>query len=355
MSLLSTIRAFDEWRWAERQLALVTVVETEGSTYTKPGHRMIVADTGDYHGLVSGGCLEGDLATHASKVIASGEAQLLTYDLRDEADEIWGLGIGCNGLLRLLMQRLDAEHHYRPFLDIAECHRSFGGGELALVTESSAEAVLPGATWLQTAEGTSHSGMEDDTAAALAGAFEAMPCNGISALQTGGCELKVLRAHVPPVPRLLVIGAGPDAVPLVRLAAELGWRVTITDHRPADLQAPGLDVAEARIEARAGTLAEALKPSEFHAAVVMTHHLDSDREHLRELASEGPDYVGLLGPRARRERLLAELGPGGLALSSRLHGPVGLDIGAQSPETIALAIAAEIQAHFATASTPLHS
>lgn len=355
MSLLSTIRAFDEWRWAGRRLALVTVVETEGSTYTKPGHRMLVADNGDFHGLVSGGCLEGDLATHASKVIDSGEATVLTYDLRDEADEIWGLGIGCNGLLRLLVQRLDAEQHYQPYLDIAECHRSFGGGDIALVTESSIDALPLGATWLASGSGTSHSGMDDAMAKALGQAIAKIPAARKNALRIGGKELKVLRTHVPPVPRLLVIGAGPDAVPLVRLAAELGWRVTITDHRPAYLKAPGLDVADACVEARPGQLADVANPAEFHATVVMTHHLDSDREHLRQLADDGPDYVGLLGPRARRERLLSELGSAALALEPRLHGPVGLDIGALSPETIALAIAAEIQAHFATASSPLNS
>lgn len=355
MSLLSTIGAFDEWRWAGRQLALITVVETEGSTYTKAGHRMLVADNGDYHGLVSGGCLEGDLAVHAGEVIAGGEPKLLTYDLRDDADEIWGLGIGCNGLLRLLVQRLDPEHHYQPYLDIAECHRSYAGGQLGIVTESSTDAAPPGATWLKSAAGISHSGMDAVAADAVGRALTAVSGPGIHAVSLAGETLQVLQATVAPVPRLLVIGAGPDAVPLVRLAAELGWRVTITDHRPAYLKAPGLGVADARIEARPGSVATRLCPDEFHAAVVMTHHLDSDREHLRELASTGPAYVGLLGPRARRDRLLGELGADGLALQPRLHGPVGLDIGAHSPETIALAVAAEIQAHFATASGPLDS
>lgn len=355
MSLLSTIGAFDEWRWAGRQLALVTVVETQGSTYTKPGHRMLVADNGDYHGLVSGGCLEGDLAAHAGEVIAGGDPKLLTYDLRDDADEIWGLGIGCNGLLRLLVQRLDPEHHYQPYLDIAECHRSFAGGQLGIVTTSSTAAAPPGATWLKSAAGISHSNLDDVAAAAVGRALTADSSPGIHTVSAAGETLNVLHTTVPRVPRLLVIGAGPDAVPLVRLAAELGWRVTITDHRPAYLRAPGLNVADARIEARAGALSTQLKADEFHATVVMTHHLDSDREHLRELAGAGPAYIGLLGPRARRDRLLRELGNAGIALESRLHGPVGLDIGADSPETIALAVAAEIQAHFATVASPLDS
>ena len=355
MSLLSTIRAFDEWRWAGRQLALVTVVDTEGSTYTKAGHRMLVADNGDYHGLVSGGCLEGDLAVHASEVIAGGKPQLLTYDLRDDADEIWGLGIGCNGLLRLLVQRLDPATHYQPYLDIADCHRSFAGGRLGIVTESSTATVPAGATWLQSAAGVSHSQLDAAAAEAVGRALAVDSQPGIHAVSLADATLQILHTIVAPVPRLLIIGAGPDAVPLVRLAAELGWRVTITDHRPAYLQAPGLDVADARVDARPGALAAELQPDDFHAGVVMTHHLDSDREHLRELAAASPAYVGLLGPRARRERLLSELGAAGLALQPRLHGPVGLDIGADSPETIALAVAAEIQAHFAASHSPLDS
>lgn len=355
MSQLSTIAAFDQWRWAGRRMALVTVIDTEGSTYTKAGHRMLVADNGDFHGLVSGGCLEGDLAAHASEVIATGKATLLTYDLRDEADEIWGLGIGCNGLLRLLVQRLDAESHYQPYLEIAECHRSFSGGEIGVVIDSSAAAAPPGATWLRAVEGTRYWDMDADAAAAIDATITGRAPPGLHELTIGGQTLQLLHARVAPVPRLLVIGAGPDAVPLVGLARELGWHVTITDHRPAYLNAPGLAVADARLEARPGQLAAQLQPDQFHAAVVMTHHLDSDREHLRELAARGPDYVGLLGPRARRDRLVRELGPAGEQLQTRLHGPVGLDIGAQSPETIALAIAAEIQAHFATVSAPLNS
>lgn len=355
MSLLSVIGAFDEWRWAGRSMALVTVIETQGSTYTKAGHRMLVADNGDFHGLVSGGCLEGDLAEHAGKVIASGEPALLTYDLRDEADEIWGLGIGCNGLLRLLVQRLDEAHHYQPFLDIAGCHRSFAGGVLGIITACANDAVPLGATWLQSTAGTSQWNMDASVASAVGAATVAQAQPGSLQLSVAGTSLQVLRTRVAPIPRLLVIGAGPDAVPLVRLATELGWRVTITDHRSAYLAAPGLDVADARVETRPGRLAAHLNPQEFHAAVVMTHHLDSDREHLRELSAAGSAYVGLLGPRARRERLISELGAAGRTLQPRLHGPVGLDIGADCPETIALSIAAEIQSHFASAIAPLDS
>ncbi len=348
MSLASTLGAFDAWRWAGQCLVLVTVIETEGSTYTKPGHRMVVADDGHYHGMVSGGCLEGDLAEHAREVMADGESRLVTYDLRDEADEVFGLGIGCNGLLRLLLQRLEPGTHYAPYLDIAACHRSFAGGRLALVTHSDMNNIQAGATRLQTQEGTTSWGLPENLSAPIDALLAQQAPTKHEALTVAGQRCELLMSRVLPIPRLLILGAGPDAAPLVRMAAELGWRVSVADHRPAYLANPGLKTAYASTEARPGALRDQLNPDEFHAAVIMTHHLDSDRAHLAELAESGLTYIGLLGPRARRDRLLTELGPAGESLGRRLHGPVGLDLPVDSPESIALSIIAEIQQHIAT-------
>jgi len=348
VSLASTLGAFDEWRWAGQRLVLVTVIETQGSTYTKAGHRMVVADNGQYHGMVSGGCLEGDLAEHAREVIADGKSRLITYDLRDEADELFGLGIGCNGLLRLLLQRLEPSSHYAPYLDIAACHRSFAGGRLALVTQSDADNIQAGATRLQTQDGTTSWGLPENLNAQIDALLARRSATEHEHLTIGEQRCELLISRVPPIPRLLILGAGADAAPLVGMAAELGWRVSVADHRPAYLANPGLKSAYASIEARPGALREQLDPDEFHAAVIMTHHLDSDRAHLAELAESALTYIGLLGPRARRDRLVKELGPAASKLGQRLHGPVGLDLPVDSPESIALSIVAEIQQHIAT-------
>jgi xanthine/CO dehydrogenase XdhC/CoxF family maturation factor len=162
-----------------------------------------------------------------------------------------------------------------------------------------------------------------------------------------GRVARVLYAPLRPMPRLLLAGAGLDVVPLVDIAARIGWRVTVVDHRPANLARGDLGAAEATVQLTAQDAARSLPLSRYAAAIVMNHHLDTDRAWLAELARSPVGYVGLLGPAARRERLLAELGPAADALRERLHAPVGLAIRADSPESIALAILAEIHATIA--------
>ncbi len=281
---------FESWRAERRVLALATVVATEGSTYTKAGHRILIADSGEWQGLVSGGCLEGDLAEHARRVVATGTPELVTYDLRGDQEELFGLGVGCDGLLRILLQRLVPADDYEPFDRIARVWRG----------------------------------------------------DRPEPLEIGLPDGQVFRTMLRPIPRLLVLGAGQDAVPVVALADLLGWRVTLADHRPAYLERPGFDAAEARVCAPAATLATALDLAPFAAAIVMSHQLAADRACLAALATSPVPYIGLLGPAGRRDRLLRELGPAAMGLGDRLHGPAGLDIGADSPEAIALSILADI-------------
>jgi xanthine/CO dehydrogenase XdhC/CoxF family maturation factor len=308
------LQRFDTWRRENRMLALATVISTAGSTYTKAGQRLLVAESGDFEGLVSGGCLEGDLATHAGQVIESGEARVVTYDLRETNDELFGLGIGCDGLLRILLQRLSPADAYEPFAAIAAGLRGDVTLHCALVVGE--QGGLPIGTTLISADGTY--------------------------ARSGLAAAEVLYLPLRPIPRLLVLGAGQDAVPVVALADLLGWRVTVADHRPAYLERPAFAVAEARVAAPAADLASHVALASFAAAIVMSHHLTTDSSYLAVLAKSAVPYVGLLGPPGRRDRLLQELGNDGVALAGRLHGPAGLNIGADSPESIALSILAQI-------------
>lgn len=314
MSDKALLERFDAWRREGRPLVLATVVSTAGSTYTKQGHRMLIADSGDYQGLISGGCLEGDLAAHARQVIASGEARVITYDLRGEADELFGLGIGCDGLLRILLQRLLPADGFEPFTAIAAALRSDVPAHCAVVLANAGELRI-GTTLIS-----------------------ADPVFGQPDLATADVLYRPLR----PLPRLLVLGAGPDAVPVVALADTLGWRVTVVDHRPALLEQAGFARADSRVCAPAVELASQVALQNFAAAIVMSHHLATDHSYLVALATSPIPYIGLLGPTGRRDRLLRELGVTAGALASRLHGPAGLDIGADSPESIALSILAEV-------------
>jgi len=323
---------------------LATVYETLGSTYTKAGHRILIAANGDYRGLVSGGCLEGDLAERARIVVERGLAAAVTYDLRDSADELFGLAIGCNGLLRVFLQPLLPAGHYEPFATIAECLRGTRPAAMAMVVASESPAAPLGATVVASRAGVREFG--------ITGALE-MEKGARRALDEGRARLEtrdgvsVLFAPISPVPRLLVLGGGLDAAPLVAMATELGWSVTVADHRPAYAARPELASADRVSVVEPGRVSEELPLDEFTAVVVMSHHLPTDRKYLAELASVDVPYLGVLGPRARRERLLADLSEVAPSLGERLRGPVGLDIGADSPESIALSILAELQATIA--------
>jgi xanthine dehydrogenase accessory factor len=341
------IQSFHAWRAAAEPLVLATVYETAGSTYSKAGHRILLAGSGDYRGLVSGGCLEGDLAERSRGVIASGKAAAVTYDLRDSADELWGLGVGCNGLLRVFLQPLLVANDYEPFRTIADCLAGTRPAGVATVVESGRADVAVGATAVADASGERLFGAADGVAQQLREAGRVALRSASAQLATEqGC--RILYAPLKPIPKLLVLGGGLDAIPLVGMAAELGWFVTVADHRPGYLARGGFERAERAVLVEPEKLAAALPLAEYDAVVVMSHHLATDRKYLAELAPVGSRYLGVLGPRARRDRLLTELAAVAPQLRERLKGPVGLDIGADSPESIALSILADLQAALST-------
>jgi xanthine/CO dehydrogenase XdhC/CoxF family maturation factor len=344
------IEAFENWRERGEWLALATVVETAGSTYTKAGHRIIINDAGQFQGLVSGGCLEGDLAAHAREVISSESPKLLTYDLRGEADELFGLGIGCNGMFRVLLQALTPQTGYEPFSSIVNCLQGSGLAAVATVTESADPGTPPGATLVLAGSDARSFRIPESLTSEIRSGCAGLLQDPRAATRTHVRRehpVQVLYAPLWPLPRLLVLGASLDAVPLVAMAAQLGWRVTVVDHRPANLLRGDLSGAEDVRRVVPAELADSLSLSPFDAAVVMSHHLDSDRHYLHALAGAPIAYVGLLGPIGRRDRLLGDLGPAAGKLRGHLHAPIGLSIGADSPETIALAVLAEIQSAFA--------
>jgi xanthine/CO dehydrogenase XdhC/CoxF family maturation factor len=344
VSVRQILETFDEWRAEGGPMVLATVYETLGSTYSKPGHRILIAADGRYQGLVSGGCLEGDVAERARAVLETGRAVAVTYDMRGEADELFGLGVGCEGLIRILLQPLLPAPGYQPFALIAQHLLASRPAVVATVIEGGHPRMTAGATMIMQA-GSREAWDLDDTAQDML----AKECE--RALRSGGTRyskdesgLGVLYAMLKPLPRLLLLGAGLDAIPLVNMAADLGWRVTVVDHRPAYLERGGFERADRVVHVVPRRLAATVSLADFDAIIVMSHHLTTDRTYLGQLADVATRYLGVLGPRARKERLLAGLDERAQALRSRLKGPVGLDIGADSPEAIALSVLAELQA-----------
>ena len=310
---------------AGHRLVAAFVIATEGSTYRKPGASMLLSSSGARCGLLSGGCLEGDLHEHAQRLLA-GDDRIVErrYDGRGSDDPVWGLGLGCEGAMRILLWRLDTGSSLtllRGWLSAAirrepallEIDLSNGDGALSMGSALGGDA-----------DSSSPSGV--------------LP-PGRATLRDGSFAVAATR-----VPALLLCGAGPDAEPVVRMASQVGWQVTVVDHRPAYVEAARFQDAIRVATVDAADPGAVVALDGFDAAVVMSHNLVADGRYLAALAVSDIPYVGLLGPAARRERLYAELGPLAERLRPRLRAPVGLDLGGTSPEAIALSIVAELQA-----------
>lgn len=358
ISIQRLLSLFDRSVAQRQPLVLGTVVHTTGPTYTKAGAHTLIAADGEYAGLISGGCLEGDLAEHGRTVQAQGAARLVRYDMRGPDDLLFGLGSGCEGAMEILLQRLDAADDWQPMARLVAAWRREQSETLLLVVRSAA-AALPagaglfpsdGATFGVRAPAVQAADRTDGSAAQLADLRRlaaALPRQDTSRLINQALPgVDVLVVHQPAPVRILVLGAGSDAQPVVEFAAALGWRVTVVDHRSHFARASRFPGAAAALDGGPAALATELARAPrapYAAAVVMSHHLASDRAYLQALAHSEIPYLGLLGPASRCERLLTDLGADAARLRDRLHAPVGLDLGAATPEAIALSIVAEIQ------------
>ncbi len=303
---------------------------------------MLIDGDGESCGLLSGGCLETDLAEHARSVLTDGVARLVEYDLRSSDDLIWGLGLGCEGAMRIFLQRLAPAEDYSPLGEIADAYARRQPLAFATVIRSD----LPG--WPAGRVAFSDRASDDAIAGSLAqhsrDVLQKKGSPGLIDLNSDTCSLTAFVDAIDLPPHILILGAGPDAVPVVSASKEIGWPVTLFDHRPAFAVAARFPQAERVVTAAADDLSTTIDLRQFDAAVVMSHNLVCDLAYLRQLAATRLVYVGLLGPAPRRHRLLAELGTEANRLAGRLFGPVGLDIGARTPEAIALSIVAEIHA-----------
>ncbi len=324
---------------SEQPCVLATIVATAGSTYRKAGARMLLYADGTHLGLLSGGCLEGDLAVHAQRVLTEGRAEAVEYDMRGPDDALYGIGAGCEGAMRVLLEPAHAGTPAAHALDAARAAARLGEPSVLVAVHDGSRHPL----------GTSAAA--SGPAAPFASACELALATRASVTvdeRPGAGALRAFVQWLAPPPRILVCGAGDDAIPVVAGLTALGWTVLVTDHRPRyaqDARFPGALVHCQDADALGATI----DLSRCHAALVMSHHLNSDAAYLAALARGGqPRFVGLLGPRARRERLLGEAGATlREALRGRLRGPVGLDIGAVTPEGIALSIVAELHSYLA--------
>lgn len=332
------LEAIRQARAAGEPAAIATVVRVRGSAYRREGTRMFVRQDGTYECSLSGGCLEPTVAEAAARVIATGEPVIVSYDLAD--DSVWGLGIGCSGAVDIRIERLEDDGMTRGWLTILD-----RGEAAVLVTPLSGVSgrMIVGEAGV-IAGGLSDSVIEAEAVARARGRLRApFPTSGPESI--GSAEV-FSEITVPP-PDLVIFGAGHDAAPVAQLAWTIGFAVTLVDVRETFL-APDRFPGAMLVCAHFSQFADRVKPRPGAFMLVMNHHVERDQESLRFSLESDADYIGVLGPRTRYEKLLAGLAsqgyvPGASACA-RVRSPVGLSLGAETPQEVALSILAEILA-----------
>jgi xanthine/CO dehydrogenase XdhC/CoxF family maturation factor len=325
----------DEAKRLGSDCVLATVVKTQGSSYRLPGARLLIAANGQRAGSVSGGCLEDDLVKKASWFTAGGSV-VRRYDTTPEGELGYGgFGLGCNGIIHVL---LDRDLSALDLIEQVTIQRrpAVIAHTVAPISEARCRLILD-------THGTVTSNLDKQLTESVTAEAHAALSAGRSHSFTCGVRDFFIETLVPPV-RLLVFGAGDDARPLVRLAKFLGWEVIVTDARSHLAKTERFPAADRVLLRRPGESQIASLIDPWTVAAVMHHSYSQDREVLSELLACMPRYIGVLGPRRRTEQLLAELNGTDAHLAHGVHAPMGLDIGADGAEQVALSVVAEIQA-----------
>ena len=350
--LLDIVNAFDKANNEGLQTALATVVLVEGSSYRRAGARMLVTDDGQLTGAISGGCLEGDALRKARLVMAQNKPMLVTYDTMDDDDAKFGVGLGCNGIIHILIEPISSVTPDNPIsffkLFLSKRERVV---LITLFSLNDKHAAQPGSCLLLTAaEGIIGSFPDDEIKEALLADARYVMRNGNSVTKTYlyGNKFTCFIELILPAVSLVVFGAGNDAIPLVKFAAILGWNVTLVDGRAnyaVPERFPGVN------NIIIGKPAEALDQISFDSRtvmVLMTHNYNYDLSALKLLLPLDLTYIATLGPKKRLIRMLDEIKEEGVEIPRKqlanIYGPAGLDIGSENSDEIALSIIAEIQA-----------
>lgn len=337
-------------RAAGKPVALATVVSIDGSSYRLPGARMLIVDGKWTAGSISGGCLEDDVVLRATDAIARGEPTIARYDTTNDDDIVFGVGLGCKGIIDIFVEPMNVPSPRADFVEFAgSCLRERRRGTAATVVRGSGDAPKPGSRLLVSERGVVTDIGDERFAAELRRVVtgDAGPARIVS-LSVGSATADIFLEHIEPALPLVVFGAGHDAVPVVRLAKEIGWHVTLVDHRPAYATASRFPGADRIVIAHPAGVGKEIAFEDSTVALLMTHNYLRDRDLLEMLLASPVQYIGLLGPHRRVNDILRDFKEKGFEPSAdqlaRLYAPVGLDIGSEGPAEVALSILAEMQA-----------
>jgi xanthine dehydrogenase accessory factor len=346
-------REVEALRAAGTPAVLATVVSIQGSSYRLPGARMLVAEGTWKAGSVSGGCLEGDVVLRATEVLKKNSATVATYDTTSDEDILFGVGLGCRGIIRVLIEPVTVERANPDLVEyICNCIARRKTGVIATVTDpGESTAIRVGERLVGWHENVRSNIKDAQLMAALGHHIAQMnerDNSHSSTFDVSGTHVEVFIEMLrPPLP-VVIFGAGHDAIPMARLAKDLGWRVTVVDHRAAYTTRERFPFADELIVSTTEELPHRVALDQHTVALVMTHNYLRDLEALKLLLPSPVRYIGLLGPRRRANELFAELNkqsfPVTPAQRERLYAPVGIDLGSEGPEGVALSVLAEIQA-----------
>jgi xanthine/CO dehydrogenase XdhC/CoxF family maturation factor len=355
--LSSLLAALDRAQSRQQEAVIATVIKVEGSAYRRPGARMVIAQVGEATGTVSGGCLESDVSKKAWWLTASGKPSIRAYSTGEDDDELeeaeLSFGLGCNGTVHILFERVLPEGQSLVVDVLREVKASGHGAALATVigSHNDRHVAVGERVALSPSSGLRTHMHERWLAQAIAEDLRAVLDARRSAIRTydgAGGSIEVLLEYIPAPRRLVIFGAGHDASPLVSMARLQGWHITVIDARPHFARAQRFPEADRVLAAPLEALPDLTSMVADAAVVVMTHSLTQDRHWLGQVLNGAPRYIGQLGPRSRTERLLDEM-PAQLREGqafSALHFPVGLDLGGDTPDSVALSILSEINAVF---------
>lgn len=356
--MLGIIERLEECWNNGKSAVLATIIDTQGSTYRGIGAQSLILEDGSIIGTLSGGCVEGDIYEHALDVMKKGIPRTLNYDFRGHGDLLWGLGVGCDGSLTILLTPFNPTEHSLQAEKMLNAFRlrltSPDSFSIVTVIQSDNDNKLsPGTEWI-----LSNKNNEDpEVLKRMQGIFEiaskyrstdrAGLVYGEVLLHDGETiRVQCFIQSVKRIPRLIIFGAGPDAIPLVQGANLMQWHVTLVDHRPGFATKERFPGADQVIIPPLGEFPRDLELNEDAQIVIMTHHFEQDQLFLKEILPRRVSYLGILGPRSRTEKLLQGIKEEGerieTGLMKNLYSPIGLDIGAETPEEIAFSILSEM-------------
>lgn len=328
------------------RLALATVVYVEGSSYRRIGARMLIYENGQWLGGISGGCLEGDTLRKAKMAIIENEAQIVTYDTRDEDSQDIGIGLGCNGLIDVMICPIDRSKPNNPIEQLKKCSQERKEHYLITPIINKEEEESVGQLFFK-----------DEFELA-----EFFTSEILSEIESNVEDIKnrrrskvldidskrILIEYLSPAPRVFIYGGQYDVLPLLQMIKLLAWEsILISDTQK--LKPELKELPDQLLDLDQNT--NFGEVDDFSVAVLMAHDFKKDKEHLKQLIQQGSfGYIGLLGPRKRCDKMLDELKEEGFPISEEIlqtiFSPIGLDTGATSPEEIAISIIAEIRSYF---------